>query len=89
MKQKPEQLNFQLPTKECWSHTWRQPAFQFMYSNHHDGERFLNALPRPTGRGRKDLLKWLFTRKSSTWNVDLEKEYTVRMPVWMIGRSGL
>ena len=75
MKQKPEQLHFRLPTKECWSHTWRQPSFQFMHSNHHDGDRFFNALPRPEGRGRADLIKWLLTRKSSTWNVDIDKEY--------------
>ena len=75
MKQKPEQLHFRLPTKECWSHTWRQPSFQFMHSNHHDGDRFLNALPSPSGRGRADLIKWLLTRKSSTWNVDIDKEY--------------
>ena len=71
----PEQLHFRLPTKECWSHTWRQPSFQFMHSNHHDGERFFNALPRPEGHGRADLFKWLLTRKSSTWNVDIDKEY--------------
>ena len=75
MKQMPEQLHFRLPTKECWSHTWRQPSFQFMHSNHHDGDRFFNALPRPSGRGRADLIKWLLTRKSSTWNVDIDKEY--------------
>ncbi len=71
----PEQLHFRLPTKECWSHTWRQPSFQFMHSNHHDGDRFFNALPSPSGRGRADLIKWLLTRKSSTWNVDIDKEY--------------
>lgn len=71
MKQKPEQLHFRLPTKECWSHTWRQPSFQFMHSNHHDGDRFFNALPRSSGRGRADLIKWLLTRKSSTWKMDV------------------
>lgn len=75
MKQKPEQLHFQLPTKSCWSHTWRQPSFKFMYSNHHNGDRFFNALPSPTGRGRAELIKWLLTRKSSTWNVDINKEH--------------
>lgn len=75
MKQKPEQLHFQLPTQECWSHSWRQPSLQFMHSNQHDGQRFCNVLPRPQGRGRADLLKWLLKRKSSTWNVDVAKEH--------------
>ena len=75
MKQKPEQLHFQLPTQECWSHSWRQPSLQFMHSSQHDGQRFCNVLPRPQGRGRADLLKWLFKRKSSTWNVDVAKEH--------------
>ena len=75
MNQNSEHLHFQLPTTECWSHTWRQPTFQFIHSNHHNGERFNNLLPRPQGRGRTDLLKWLFTRKAFTWDVDLEKEY--------------
>ncbi|TCH64803.1 MBL fold metallo-hydrolase [Acinetobacter sp. ANC 4862] len=71
MKQKTEQLHFQLPTQDCWSHIWRQPAFKFMYSNHHNGERFLNSLPRPEGPRRADLFKWLITRKSSTWKMDV------------------
>ena len=45
-----------------------------MHSNHHNGERFINMLPRPAGRGRADLLKWLITRKSTTWKIDVEKE---------------
>ncbi|NNH37604.1 MBL fold metallo-hydrolase [Acinetobacter terrae] len=71
MKQKTEQLHFQLPTQDCWSHIWRQPSFKFMYSNHHNGERFLNTLPRPEGRRRAELFKWLLTRKSSTWKMDV------------------
>ncbi|NNG81203.1 MULTISPECIES: MBL fold metallo-hydrolase [Acinetobacter Taxon 24D] len=71
MKQKTEQLHFQLPTQDCWSHIWRQPSFKFMYSNHHNGERFLNILPRPEGPRRADLFKWLITRKSSTWKMDV------------------
>lgn len=71
MKQKTEQLHFQLPTQDCWSHIWRQPSFKFIYSNHHNGERFLNTLPRPEGPRRADLFKWLITRKSSTWKMDV------------------
>ncbi|OAL88387.1 MBL fold metallo-hydrolase [Acinetobacter terrae] len=71
MKQKTEQLHFQLPTQDCWSHIWRQPSFKFMYSNHHNGERFLNTVPRPEGRRRAELFKWLLTRKSSTWKMDV------------------
>lgn len=74
MTQQLQKLHFELPTQECWSHTWRKPTFQFTHCPHYDGEQFFNALPAPQGRGRADLLKWLFTRKASTWQVDSAKE---------------
>ena len=75
MKHDSEQKHFQLPTEACWSHTWCQPVFQFLASEHSDGERFFNPIRPPEGRSRADLFKWLLKRKSNTWGVNREQEY--------------
>ena len=75
MKPKSTELHYQIPTENTMSHTWRQPEFQFLHSDHYNGTRFVNSVRRPEGRSRGDLLKWLIKRKSSTWNVDLAQEY--------------
>lgn len=69
MNQNAEPKHFQLPTETCWSHTWRQPALQFLPSRHYNGAQFFNPVPAPEGRSRNDLLKWLWQRKR-TWSVE-------------------
>ncbi|AXY55656.1 Zn-dependent hydrolase [Acinetobacter chinensis] len=76
MKQNQQQVHFQLPTEACWSHTWRQPVFHFMESDHFNGVRFFNQQRAPQGWKRSDLFKWLISRKSYTWNVDINQEHS-------------
>ena len=57
MKQNLEQPHFQIKTQECWSHTWRKPAFQYLESAHFNGTRFSNPLHAPEGRSHFDLFK--------------------------------
>lgn len=75
MKPKSTELHYQISTENTMSHTWRQPEFQFLHSDHYNGTHFVNSVARPEGRSRSELLKWLLKRKSSTWNVDLVQEY--------------
>ena len=69
-------LTYMLKTENCLSHSWYRPKFQVLASNHHNGERFLIYLRRPHEMNRWNLLKWLGTRKSSTWNVNSKQEAT-------------
>ena len=69
-------LTYTLKTENCVPHTWFKPNFSVLASSHHNGERFVNELRRPDALTRWSLLKWLGTRKSSTWNVDSKKEAT-------------
>ncbi|OTG67100.1 MBL fold metallo-hydrolase [Acinetobacter silvestris] len=78
-------LHYHLKVEECLSHTWCKPVVKAMASNHHNGEQFFNEIRKPEGRGRWDLVKWLSTRKSYTWDVDTSKEsadfYATKMAV--------
>ena len=74
MKQKSEALHFQLPNLACWQHTWQKPVFDYLASDHFNGERFSNALRPPQSLNRNALFKWLASRQSSTWKVDSKKE---------------
>ena len=74
MKHDSNKLHFQLPTQDCWSHTWRQPKPFIVECDHHNGERFFNEIRKPEGRSRWDLLRWLVKRKSNTWNVNRDLE---------------
>lgn len=65
---------FQLPTQQCWSHTWRKPTFKFLHSNHFNGTQFFNAIPCPSQRTNIELFKWMLSRQSNTWQVDTEQE---------------
>lgn len=75
MKHESEQKHFQLPAEACWSHTWRQPMFEFLASAHFNGEHFFNALRPPESHKRSNFIKWMLKRRSSTWNVDRKQEY--------------
>jgi len=72
--QQVQQLHYRIDTENCLSHTWYKPVFSVIGSNQHNGERFFNEIRKPQGRSRWDLMKWLGTRKSYTWNVDTQKE---------------
>jgi len=65
---------FQLETESSWKHLWSKPVFDYLHSDHFDGERFKNLAHHSLEQSRFDLYKWLFTRKSSTWEVNLEQE---------------
>ncbi|WP_312087912.1 MBL fold metallo-hydrolase [Acinetobacter variabilis] len=65
---------FQLETESSWKHLWSKPVFDYLHSDHFDGERFKNLEHHSLEQSRFDLYKWLFTRKSSTWEVSLEQE---------------
>lgn len=68
------QLHFQLKTADCVSHTWSKPKFNFIATDHHDGQRFRNLIKPTVQRGRWDLMKWIMSRKSKTWTGDFQKE---------------
>lgn len=74
---KNTKLHFEIATQTCWSHLWfkPQPQLPAQLSAVHNGERFKNAVTNPTGRKLMPLLKWLATRKSDTWRVDLEASW--------------
>ncbi|HCA5018607.1 TPA: MBL fold metallo-hydrolase [Acinetobacter baumannii] len=78
MKDKPT-LTYQLPTQSCWTHTWIKPPFCHPELGHENDTRFYNQQPRSPARGSKELLRWLVTRESYTWNVDIQNEYDVRI----------
>lgn len=78
MKDKPT-LTYQLPTQSCWTHTWIKPPFCHPELGHENDTRFYNQQPRSPARGSKELLRWLVTRESYTWNVDIQNEYDVRV----------
>lgn len=65
---------FQLETESSWKHLWSKPVFDYLHSDHFDGERFKNLEHHSLEQSRFDLYKWLFTRKSRTWEVNLEQE---------------
>src|SRR5690606_42123836 len=65
---------FQLETESSWKHLCSHPVFYFLHSAHFDGQRFNNLEPSSLEQSRFDLYKWLFTRKSRTWEVNLEQE---------------
>ncbi len=75
MNPKTQQAQFQIATESCMKHTWTKPVFDYLASDHFNGEKFFNTLRNPQPFTRKDMLKWIMTRKSDTWKVDREKEY--------------
>lgn len=66
--------HFQIPTQSSWSHTWRQPVFKFLHSDHFNGTTFFNPLQCPPERTNTALFKWMMSRKSQTWVVNSERE---------------
>lgn len=70
MKQDLKKHNFQLTTTSCWSHTWRQPRFNHLFSDHCDGTVFFNPVQQPDDLNRTNLVKWLLKRKHSTWQTN-------------------
>ena len=77
MKDKPT-LTYQLPTQSCWTHTWIKPPFVILnWAMKMIPVFIISSLDRL--RGSKELLRWLVTRESYTWNVDIQNEYDVRV----------
>lgn len=64
-----------LSTESSISHLWVQPKFEYLHSEHFDGECFFNTVNSLEKASKVDLYKWLITRKSYTWDVDIQKEY--------------
>ena len=75
MMRNSDHQDFHISTEACLSHTWRQPTFNFTHSEHFNGVRFHNLHRPESPRSRADLYKWLMTRKSFTWDVDIQQEY--------------
>lgn len=48
-------------------------------SGHETDTRFYNQQPKSPARGSKELLRWLVTRESFTWKVDIQNEYETRV----------
>ncbi|MFW2000830.1 MBL fold metallo-hydrolase [Acinetobacter ursingii] len=78
MKEKPT-LTYQLPTQSCWTHTWSKPPFRYADSEHASSNHFHNQIKRSGAKGSKELLRWLATRESFTWQVDIQQEYESRI----------
>ena len=75
MKDSVEQQCLFLPTQGSWSHIWKKPKLKFGDSLHFKGDQFFNLESGHSSRTRTDLFKWLMSRQSYTWQVDIEKEY--------------
>ncbi|TCM69202.1 L-ascorbate metabolism protein UlaG (beta-lactamase superfamily) [Acinetobacter calcoaceticus] len=69
-----ETLHYRIATEDCLTHTFSAPKYPLVQSRHHDGRCFHNEIPRPLGRSRWALMRWIMTRKSQTWQVDSELE---------------
>ena len=74
MDNKAMTKHYQLETQSSWLHTWYKPTFKFLNSEHFNGQHFFNRLPAPDSLNRKDLWKWLLTRKSQTWQYHPEPQ---------------
>lgn len=68
-------LTYQIATESSLLHTWVKPPFHYEPSAFCDTRRFRNLTPRPQPRDNQALWKWLLTRKSFTWNVDIDHEF--------------
>lgn len=70
-------LSFELNSQACWSHVLLKPAVTLPKPMQaaHNGERFKNSVANPRGRKLMPLLKWLATRKSDTWRVNLKQSW--------------
>ena len=94
--------HFCLKTQSSWSHLWRQPKFDYLHTEHYDGEQFYNAVAAETRLTRADFIKWILKRKSATWQVEhvAQDPYSTRAvpqnrpdanmndwQVWFIGHS--
>lgn len=67
--------NIDLSTESCVPHLWKKPKFDFLHSDHFNGECFFNAVSNLEKPSKLDLYKWILTRQSSTWDVDIQNEY--------------
>ena len=65
---------FQLITESSWKHLWSKPVFEYLHSDHFNGQQFRNLEHPARAHSRFDLYKWLITRKSKTWNINLDAE---------------
>ena len=75
MKDKVEKYSLFLPTQQSLSHLWKKPTFKFSDSAVVKAHKFVNLESTFENRTRTDLFKWILTRKSFTWDVDIEKEF--------------
>lgn len=74
LTQDSEQKHFQLPVFNTIEHMWQKPIFDFLASDHFDGQHFRNPLRPPEVHTRGNFAKWMIKRRSSTWKVNRKKE---------------
>ena len=63
-------FSYRVKTETCWLHTVRKPGLRFPDSDHFNGEVFSNPVGQPAGYRRRDLIKWIYTRKPAPWEAD-------------------
>jgi L-ascorbate metabolism protein UlaG (beta-lactamase superfamily) len=66
--------HYQLESEDCLKHIWIKPKLKLLSNDHYNGERFVNTIPRSKDGTKRDLYRWLMTRKNFTWQGDFEKE---------------
>lgn len=72
---KSKVLHYQLPVKNSWSHTISSPQPVFEHSVHFKDGKFHNEIPKTVTRSKWRLFKWIASRKSSSWNINIEQEF--------------
>lgn len=72
---KSKTLHYQIPVKNCWSHTLVSPNQGFDESPQFKAGKFQNELPRTSERSKWRLFQWLLARKSDSWNVNIDQEF--------------
>lgn len=75
MKDVVAQQALYLPTQNCWSHIWKKPKFQFGQSLHFNGISFSNLSAANLPDTQTDMLRWLLSRKTPDWKVNIGQEY--------------
>lgn len=67
---KSNALHYQLPVKNCWSHTFLSPKANFEQSPQFAEGKFHNTIPKVASRSKWQILQWVAFRKADTWNID-------------------
>lgn len=72
---KSQALHYQLPVKNCWSHTVFSPHANFVHSLHFKEGKFHNQFPKISKRSKWQLFQWVVSRKSDTWKIDIQQNF--------------